>query len=205
MPNSGAFVERELKAVVPDWDALEQALAAAGALHDFSGRLLDRRYDTATRDLRASDNVLRLRVYEDDAGQLVKASLDWKGPTETRGGYKLREELSTPLTDALGMRELLARLGYSVTIAIDRTIAQYRLAGAVVRLERYPRMDDLVEVEGTEDQIEAAVRLLGIPRVEFSGESLPAFVALFEARTGTAAMLSGDALAAGRAQDHSNA
>ena len=40
---------------------------------------------------------------------------------------------------------------------IDREIWQYDIGGAVVRFERYPRMDDLVEVEGHPAAIEKAL------------------------------------------------
>jgi hypothetical protein len=65
----------------------------------------------------------------------------------------------------------------------------YELAGATVRLERYPDMDPLLEVEGLPDEIENAIRLSGIKRDAFTAESLTEFVRRFEARTGRAAVL----------------
>ena len=63
------------------------------------------------------------------------------------------------------------------------------LAGAMIRFERYPRMDDLVEVEGTPEQIERAIAALGLPRDGFTSERLPEFVRRFESRTGTPAAI----------------
>jgi hypothetical protein len=92
-----------------------------------------------------------------------------------------------------------------VTIAIDREIAQYDLGGAMVRFERYPRMDDLVEVEGTPEQIERAIAALGLPRAGFTSERLPDFVRRYEERTGASAALSDAELRGDVHYDASNA
>ena len=179
--------ELELKAVVPDLDAARRHVEAAGGRLLFEGRLEDRRYDTGARDLGARDHVLRVRVLDDGAER--RASLDWKGPTAYEAGYKLREELSVGVGDDGALAAILERLEYVVTRAIDRRIAQYALEDATVRFERYPRMDDLVEVEGTPDGIERAARATGIPRDAFSADRLPDFARRFEARTGERAAL----------------
>ena len=59
----------------------------------------------------------------------------------------------------------------------------------MVRFERYPRLDDLVEVEGEPAAIEAAIRVLGLPRAAFTTGRLPDFVREYELRTGVRAAL----------------
>lgn len=179
--------EVELKAVVDDWSARRHRLEEAGARLTFEGRLEDRRFDTPSRELAARDEVLRLRVYRNETREA--AELGWKGPTSTSGGYKVREELQAAAGDARAMERILGALGYVITRAIDREIAQYEIDGTVVRFERYPRMDDLVEVEGTPEGIEQAIATLGIPRSAFTAERLPAFVRRYQARTGATAAL----------------
>ena len=188
--------ELELKAVLDDWTARRAAVERAGARLTFEGRLEDRRYDDAQGSLAARDHVLRLRTYRGDADG--HAELGWKGPTRYEGGYKVREELAAPTADADALADILGRLGYEVSVAIDREIAQFELGGAVIRFERYPRMDDLVEVEGAPDAIERAVAALGIPRDAFTSERLLAFVRRYEARTGAVAAVSDAELAARR-------
>jgi adenylate cyclase class IV len=179
--------EVELKSVVADVDAARRAIERAGAKLDFAGRLEDRRFDTPDRSLAGRDHVLRLRIYRDGAG--ARAALDWKGPTMYEGGYKVRDEHSTDASDAMGLATILERLGFVVTREIDREIIQYRLDGAVVRFERYPRMDSLVEVEGAPDAIESAIAALGLERAGFSADRLPQFIARYEARTGERAAI----------------
>lgn len=189
--------EVELKAVLDDWERRAACLTRAGARLTFAGRLEDRRYDTALRELARRDDVLRLRVYRDAAGS--RAELGWKGPTGYEGGYKVRDELQCSADAADVLAAILARLGYQVTRAIDREIAQYDLHGTTVRFERYPRMDDLVEVEGAPEGIERAIVALGMERAAFSTERLPQFVMRWRQRTGQEPALCDDELA-GRAR-----
>jgi predicted adenylyl cyclase CyaB len=179
--------EVELKCVAPEPRTVSAALVAAGAEQTFSGHLTDRRYDTSPRSLLARDHVLRVRRYT-GAGS-ARASLDWKGPTGYEDGYKVREEVSTDVGDADALAHLLEGLGYGVIREIDREIEQYQFRGATVRVERYPRMDALVEVEGTPATIEAAIAATGLPRDGFTAERLPDFVRRFEQRTGQRAAL----------------
>jgi predicted adenylyl cyclase CyaB len=177
--------EVELKAVVDDLPSSRKQLETAGAKLSFEGRLSDRRYDVESRELLLRDEVLRVRRYE--AAGSTKTFFEWKGPTETQDVYKIREEVSTLVEDFGALGEILTRLGFIVTMEIDREIAQYELGGAVIRFETYPRMDILVEVEGQPDFIESAIEALGVARGKFSSDRLAAFVSRFEQRTGVRA------------------
>ena len=197
------MLEVELKSVVDDVDQCRVAVERAGATLVFAGRLEDRRWDTPDRALRAKDHVLRVRVYR--GGGHARAELEWKGPTRRDGTYKLREELGTSVSDPDSLTEMLIQLGYEVSIAIDRVIVQYDLAGTMVRFEHYPRMDDLVEVEGAPEQIERAIAVLGLARDGFTTDRLPDFVRRYEERTGERAAISDADLAGDGSFDVSNA
>ncbi|MFI5311729.1 MAG: CYTH domain-containing protein, partial [Gemmatimonadales bacterium] len=188
-PSSGpsSMREVEVKAVASEPEAVVAALVAVGAELAFAGHLADSRYDTSPRTLIAKDHVLRVRVYSGPRGS--RACLDWKGPTDYEGGYKIREEVSTDVGDVGALAQLLEGLGYNVIREIDRDIEQFSVRGAMVRIERYPRMDALVEVEGTPARIEAAIAATGLPRDAFTAERLPEFVRRFERRTGQRAAL----------------
>jgi predicted adenylyl cyclase CyaB len=178
--------EVELKAIVADSAAARAALRAAGATLTYAGRLEDRRYDEPDRALRLRDHVLRLRIYRSHE---VRALLDWKGPTDYASGYKVREELSSGISDPEAIAAMLERMGFVVTREIDREIEQYQLDGATIRFERYPRMDELVEVEGDPVAIERAITALALPRAAFTTGRLPEFVRIFEDRTGQRAAI----------------
>jgi adenylate cyclase class IV len=179
--------EVELKSVVEAPDAVVATLLAAGAEPAFAGRLFDRRYDTPDQTLAARDILLRVRTYANEGGS--RTFLEFKGATGYSGAYKVREELGTGVADAEAMTGMLGRLGYVITREIDRGISQFVCRGATVRVERYPRMDVLLEIEGTPEAIEAAIAATGLPRQGFTAERLPDFVRRFESRTGARAAI----------------
>jgi adenylate cyclase class IV len=180
--------EVELKAVLDSWRDRSARLERAGATRVFFGRIEDRRYDTPDRSLAARDIVLRLRIYRSSQG--TRAELEYKGATAYEDGYKVRDEVGSTVSDPEAVAHILSGLGYSVTRAIDRDIEQWEVEGASVRFERYPRMDDLVEVEGEPETIERAIAALGIPRSAYTAERLTDFSLRYEARTGGRACLS---------------
>ena len=188
---SGSHDELELKARVDDPAALERLLLRAGAQLAFRGAMVDRRYDRGGV-LAERDEVLRLRISQPPTGPPAGV-LSWKGPVSVRNGYKHREERETRVADSDEALAILERLGYDVVMRIDRTIAEYRLGDATVRIERYPAMDVLVEVEGEPEAIERAVAATGVARDRFLPEALPYFVAEYEARTGRRARIAADA------------
>jgi predicted adenylyl cyclase CyaB len=180
--------EVEVKAVVDSMPVRIANVERGGGRLVFRGRLEDSRYDTADHRLRMRDDVLRLRIYRDERG--TRAEIGWKGPTHVENGYKVRDEVAAASPDAAALHQILERLGFVITREIHRDIMQYELDGAIVRFERYPRMDDLVEVEGTPNAIERAISVIGLPRDAFTSERLFEFVRRWEARTGEIAALS---------------
>jgi predicted adenylyl cyclase CyaB len=189
--------ELELKAVVRHPDIGRARRRAAGAVPRFIGRMSDLRYDRAA-ELASRDEVLRVRTYH-HAGGRVEPVLAWKGPTmRSPEGYKLRREIELPISGAADPGPLLGALGFRAVHAIDRDVEVYALGDAIARLESYPRMDVLLEIEGDPAAIERAVAASGIPRGEFTAESLADFVRRFEERTGLTAELAGARPSEGR-------
>ncbi len=181
------MLEVELKAVCDDLPVRRKRVENAGARLTYEGKLVDRRYDIESRELADRDEVLRVRRYE--TGGAAKTYLDWKGRTEVQGPYKIREELSTLVEDLAAIEMILDKVGFIVTMEIDREIAQYEIGAAAIRFETYPRMDVLIEVEGEPEAIEQAIEALGMSRGEFTSERLPTFVSRFEKRTGVRAAI----------------
>jgi adenylate cyclase class IV len=180
--------ELELKAVVPDPERLRRHLREAGAELHSGGRLIDVLYDRGG-ELTLRGEVLRVRTYRHAEGG-VDFVLAWKGPTQrSPDGYKLREEVELSVGADPG--HLLQALGYRPVHVIEREIEVWHLGEATARLERYPRMDVLVEVEGEPAAIERVVAASGIPRDEFTAEPLAEFVRRYEERTGAPAELAG--------------
>ena len=178
--------ELELKARIDDPDALRRALLAAGAELTYRGAMLDRRFDRKGR-LERRDETARLRVYQPADRTSEWGVLGWKGPVGKRGEYRHREEWETRVDDPRAALVVLRRLGYKIVFRIDRAVEQYRLGDATLRVEWYPAMDVLLEVEGPPEEIERAIGATGLPRDAFLPESLPYFTAAYEKRTGNTA------------------
>lgn len=192
--------ELELKAIVPDVEATRRSLKAAGAALDWQGLMMDRRFDRGGA-LTARDEALRTRSYEPvgTPGAFKRTELTWKGPTgRSPDGYKQRREIELRLADGGAAAEFLMALGYELVHAIDRRIEQYSLGGAMIRLEWYPRMDVLIEVEGTPDTIEQGIRATGIARQAFVPDALIEFVARYNATHADRAAIALGELGAGR-------
>ncbi|HEV2751065.1 MAG TPA: class IV adenylate cyclase [Gemmatimonadales bacterium] len=181
--------ELEVKARVEDPDALQAALTGAGAGLEFRGEMIDRRFDRK-RVLARRDEVLRLRMFQPADGTLAYGVLAWKGKHSRRGEYRHRAEMEARVADPDAVVTILEQIGFKVSLRIDRRVEVYRLGQAILRLEWYPAMDVLLEVEGEPGAIEQAIAATGLAREAFLPESLPYFVARYEARTGRAALLS---------------
>ena len=185
----GANPELELKAVVPDAGLLRRHLVESGAEATFKGLMEDRIFDL-DGTLRDRDEVLRVRTWRPEGGP-AHAHMAWKGPTRrSPEGYKLRDEMECAVEGDGGTATgILTALGYGVIKSVDRFVEVYRVRDAEVRLEWYPLMDVLVEVEGTASAIEAALGVTGLPRAAFEPEPLVEFVRRYEARSGERAAL----------------
>jgi len=161
----------------------------AGAALVYRGAMMDRRFDRRGR-LEERDEVVRLRVYHPSDRSAEWGVLGWKGPVRRKGEYRAREEWESRVDDPKATLVVLRRLGYKIVLRIDRAVEQYRLGEATLRLEWFPAMDVLLEVEGAPEEIERAIAATGLPRESFLPESLPYFTDAFEKRTGRVARVS---------------
>ena len=116
--------EVELKAVVDDLAGRRKKIEAAGGTISFEGKISDRRYDFTSGELSGRDEVLRTRTYQSRSS--TTTYMDWKGPTEMQGGYKIREEITAPVEDLDSLEKIFEKLGLALTSEIDREIAQYQ-------------------------------------------------------------------------------
>ena len=104
----------------------------------------------------------------------------------------MRSELETRVEDAETAVAILENLGYSEAIlAIDRLVDVYLKGSVYARIETYPAMDVLMEIEGEPEQMEALFADIGLPREAWKPWPLDEFVRRYEERTGSVARLAG--------------
>lgn len=191
--------EYELKARLREpVDRFCRRLEEAGWSRRFAGRMVDVRCDTPEGDLTDRDEVLRLRVYVPDHEGETRCVLGWKGPAGEEDGFKRREELETRVASAEAAYGIIRRLGFSrVTRRIDRRIRLFVRDGVSARIEEYPAMDVLVELEGPPGEVRDRMADTGLPPEEWKPWPLPEFVRRYEERTGRQARLRRDDGSAG--------
>lgn len=186
--------ELEVKAVITDPRAVRAALLRARAVRLFRGMMRDRRFDQDGR-MSGRDEVLRVRVWDSAEPEHSRAEVAWKGPTtRSASGYKQRQEIEYEAMDGTAAVQLIEALGYRVVEEIDRYVEVFELEGTTARLEWYPRMDVLMEIEGDATGIERLILLAGVPRAEWLSDSLTQFAARYAARMGHPALLAERAL-----------
>ena len=138
--------------------------------------------------------LLRLRKYQDTTFS-GGGILAWKGPvSRTSEGLKSRPEIELPVANAAGAEALLRALGYIEVRRLDRYIETFSDSGVEARIEWYPRMDVLVEIEGDGREIERVIAVSGMPRSSFRADPLSTFLLEYQDRTGCEPALSLDQL-----------
>lgn len=175
--------------MVPDPAALRKRLLDGGAQPGFRGMLVDIRYDR-NGELVARDEVLRIRRFRAE-GVGEDTVLGWKGPTGVSAdGHKERRELEFSVHSGHARpEELLVALRFAPVHTVERYVEYYEAGSTTIRIEWYPRMDTLVEIEGDAAGITDGIRLSGLPAESFCADALVGFVARYQQRTGKPAIL----------------
>ncbi|HEB66060.1 MAG TPA: CYTH domain-containing protein [Chloroflexi bacterium] len=163
--------ELEVKYRVADLERLRERVEALGG-ELVQPRTFERnlRFDTPDGSLSRGYRVLRLR--RDSAARLT-----YKGPAESRGGVRLRQEIEFEVSDFDAARHFLEALGYRVSVVYEKYRAAYRLRGVLVTLDELP-YGDFAELEGeTPESIRAVGDLLGL---RWEARLPESYLALFE-------------------------
>lgn len=147
-------LEREVKLRFDSADAARTAVLAIGAVPLLGRRLQsDALLDTPAGLLRDKGAVLRIRS---EAG---KSRLTFKGPVQP-SVMKLREELETVVGDAGVLFRIFEELGLRVWFRYEKYREELSRGDVIVAIDETP-VGVYVELEGSEEGIDAAARALG--------------------------------------------
>jgi adenylate cyclase class 2 len=182
------MLEREVKLAFDSAAAAREAVLATGATPIRSRRLQeDALFDTRDETLRQQRCVLRVRS---DAGRSL---LTFKGPVQP-GPMKLREEHETVIADGDVIRRILEELGMHVWFRYQKYREEFAAADVTIAIDETP-VGTFIEIEGSEQAIEATARALGRTSADFI---LDSYRALFVMRgpacglTGTDMVFAGE-------------
>ncbi len=147
------YNETEIKLYVPDLQAVQQKLEAAGA-ELTAPRVYERnvRYDNKERTMTPHGMVVRLR--ED-----TRVRLTYKDDGTVTDGITSRFEAEVEVSDFDAMETILGKLGYTPYLIYEKYRTTYEIDGAEVVLDEMP-YGNFVEIEGDIDAIERLISTL---------------------------------------------
>ena len=170
-------LEIERKYLDADFDRLRCALIGAGATDQgahFESNVI---FDTPTFGIHASGRLLRLRSQEwrGRIRHVLTLKLPVVAPADS--AVKAREERELAVESAAAMGAVLEGLGFVAVARYEKVRSVWRLdpfrpggSGMLVELDELP-FARVVELEGDAEDLDAAGRLLGLDKCEFSTKS----------------------------------
>ncbi len=163
--------ELEVKFYVSDLAGLQQKLERLGArLVQARVHEINLRFDNSQGDLKRGFQVLRLR--RDRISRLT-----YKGPSQTKEGVRVRQEIEITVSDFEATRALLEALGYHVAMMYEKYRASYDLDRVEISLDELP-YGSFVELEGPDPaRIQAVNRQLGL---DWSARAPESYTSLFD-------------------------
>jgi adenylate cyclase class 2 len=179
--------EIELKFPLSDPAALQSRLPQLG-FHLDTPRTFEHNtlYDTATRDLRAQRQLLRIRKYGDLCTLTHKRMPD-QAPSETR--YKVRIETETTVADCHALAEIFQQLGYSPVFIYEKFRTEWSHTtehSAHLVIDETP-IGNYVELEGPPAWIDHTIAELNIDPTTCLTDSYGKLFIDWKQRTGSPA------------------
>ncbi|HEX8145624.1 MAG TPA: class IV adenylate cyclase [Pyrinomonadaceae bacterium] len=139
------------------WEQLPARLQEAGAAREGEEFEENTLYTGNGLDVRSC--VLRLRRTP------ARAVFTYKEQRPSESAIKRRREDETEVSDADALAAILGALGYRPALVYEKRRETWRVAGAEVVIDELP-FGLFVEIEGGEERISEAERLLGLDGAE---------------------------------------
>lgn len=161
-------IEKKYRLMPDEWKALPARLREAGA--HCAGAEFEENTLYAGGNLDNSRTVLRLRRV---GGRAV---LTYKERFPTASGIKRQREDETAVADAGAMTDILDALGYRPALVYEKRRETWHLGAAEIVLDELP-FGLFVEIEGAEDTILTAEKMLGLQAVATEHDTYPQLAA----------------------------
>lgn len=150
---------KEIEVKILDIDPEKEAakLVALGAKKDFEGPIIAHYLDTASDELWARGDVLRVRR----RGDIIELTL--KKKISGRSDIKMREEYEVQVSDFEAIKAIFAQLGFTLrSFKEDKYRISYKLDDTHVEIETVDGVPPYIEIEApSTDRLEQVVRQLG--------------------------------------------
>jgi adenylate cyclase class 2 len=182
--------EIELKFSVADPEALEARLPRLG-FHLVTPRTFEHNtlFDTASRELRAKRQILRLREYG-GIHTLTHKRIDDTNADSTR--YKIRIETETTVSDPHALAEIFAQIGYTPAFIYEKYRTEWAISDPFSETTPHLVLDETpigtyAELEGPTEWIDRTVAELNIDPATCLTDSYGKLFLDWKERTGSPA------------------
>ena len=172
MGRIGKLIERERKYHLTEAEAraLEEKLRIEGAneRHEIQESIIFRDQD----DRQKKDTILRLRTVDG------KRELTFKGPKQTQGLDKWREELNVEIGDG-PILDVLGSIGFRPVIRYRKDSRIFDFEGVLVSIDRLSGLGAFCEIEvpDLEHDLDAVAKDLGLDEARFEPRGYPTMAA----------------------------
>jgi len=130
-------------------------------------------FDDKDRTLTKTDRCLRLR--REVAEKRENFFLTYKGAKE-KNQFKKRQEIEIEIKDADSTEKLLAAIGFSSVLVVEKKRKTWRYHDCTVALDELPMLGDFVEIEGPDNEkisdVQTELGLANLPHIPESYASL---------------------------------
>ena len=167
-PHTLLMKEIEVKILGIDVNHVRAKLADLGAEKTFDGLLKVRYFDTPDGEIRKKGDLLRVREYEGE-----KVEITHKTNKRVENGLKIYDEQNVQAEDFEEATEMFKELGFEVTTYYEKKRAVFKLEGAEIVIDEYPKIPPFVEIEAeNEDLIEKLIEKLELTENERSSQTI---------------------------------
>ncbi len=108
--------------------------------------------------------------------------LTYKGKVDQSSGYKIREEREVNLDNCNEMLTIFYNLGFKQISRIKKVRMTLFFSGVQITVDSFEEIGSVMEVEGSKDDIEKAIKLLTLERARFGPMTYNDIVAKYKLR-----------------------
>ncbi len=150
--------EVEIKVRDIDKDKIIEKIEKLGAYKNFTGRIIDYRFDTEDRKLSKQGKALRIR----QKGKYIYLNLKGRKKA-TDDNIVKRDELGVKLSNFKAMHRILLELGYIKIFELNKYRTEYKLDDIKFDIDEYLGMPPILEIESNSyEKVEKYIGKLGI-------------------------------------------
>lgn len=160
--------EIEVKILGINPDDIKAKLTELKAEKDFEGLLKVRYFDTPDGEVRKREELLRVREYE---GKGVEVC--YKSNKRIEDGYKVYDEQHLQADNFDEVTRMFEELGFIVTTYYEKKRTVFKLDGAEIVIDEYPKIPPFMEIEAeNKELIEELIEKLELQDKERSSHTI---------------------------------